>query len=230
MDGYLRIKDWAMEDRPREKLLAKGMQSLTDAELLAILIGSGTKNETAVELCKRILASVSNNLNELGKLDVKALMKFKGIGEARAISIVASMELGRRRKVSEIMERKTISSSRDAYELFVSIIGDLQHEEFWVLYLNRSNRIIDQFKLSQGGVSGTVCDVKIALKQAIEKLASGIILCHNHPSGNIKPSDSDLNITKNFKEASKFLEISLIDHLIVSNGKYFSFSDEGLLT
>jgi DNA repair protein RadC len=165
----------------------------------------------------------------LGKLDVKDLMKFKGIGEARAISIVAAMELGRRRKLSEIMEKKSISSSREAYELFVSIIGDLQHEEFWVLYLNRSNKIIDQIKLSQGGIAGTVFDIRIALKHGIEKLASGVILCHNHPSGNIKPSTSDVNITKSFSEASKFLDMSLIDHIIVSNGKYFSFADEGIL-
>jgi DNA repair protein RadC len=229
MDNYLRIKDWALEDRPREKLLAKGTSSLSDAELIAILIGSGSRNETAVELSKRILSSVSYNLNELGKMSIQDLMTFKGIGEAKAITIVAAMELGRRRKLSEIIEKRQINSSKDAYELFVSNLGDLQHEEFWVLYLNRSNRIIHQMKLSQGGISGTVIDVKIALKFAIEKLANGIILCHNHPSGNLTPSRSDIEITKKFHEASNFMEISLLDHLIVCDKGYYSFADEGML-
>jgi DNA repair protein RadC len=229
MDNYLRIKDWALEDRPREKLLSKGLQSLSDAELIAILVGSGSKNETAVELCKRILASVSNNLNTLGKMSIQDLMKFKGIGEAKAISIISAMELGRRRKISEIMEKKQINSSSEAYELFVSLLGDLQHEEFWVLYLNRSNRIIHQLKLSQGGIAGTVIDVRIALKHALEKLATGIILCHNHPSGNIQPSKSDINLTKTFRDAAKIMDIALHDHLIVSDGNYFSFADENMI-
>jgi DNA repair protein RadC len=229
MDNYLRIKDWALEDRPREKLLSKGLQSLTDAELIAILVGSGSKNETAVELCKRILASVSNNLNTLGKMSIQDLMKFKGIGEAKAISIISAMELGKRRKISEIMEKKQINSSSEAYELFVSLLGDLQHEEFWVLYLNRSNRIIHQLKLSQGGIAGTVIDVRIALKHALEKLATGIILCHNHPSGNIQPSQSDITLTKTFSDAAKIMDITLHDHLIVSDGKYFSFADEHMI-
>jgi DNA repair protein RadC len=229
MDNYLRIKDWALEDRPREKLLSKGIQSLSDAELIAILVGSGSKNETAVELCKRILASVSNDLNTLGKMSIQDLMKFKGIGEAKAISIISAMELGRRRKISEIMEKKQINSSSEAYELFVSLLGDLQHEEFWVLYLNRSNKIIHQLKLSQGGIAGTVIDVRIALKHAIEKLATGIILCHNHPSGNIQPSQSDIKLTKTFRDAAKIMDITLHDHLIVSDGNYFSFADEHMI-
>jgi DNA repair protein RadC len=229
MDNYLKIKDWALEDRPREKLLSKGIQSLSDAELLAILIGSGSKNETAVELCKRILASVSNNINALGKLSIKDLMNFKGIGEAKAISIVAALELGKRRKISDILEKKQISTSNDAYELFVSLLGDLSYEEFWILYLNRSNRIIHQLKLSQGGISGTVSDIRIALKHGIEKLATGIILCHNHPSGNIQPSEGDIKITKSFYDAAKLMEINLLDHLIVGDGKYFSFADENLI-
>ena len=229
MSNNLRIKDWAMEDRPREKLLSKGTGSLTDAELIAILIGSGSKNETAVELSKRILSSAENNLNQLGKLSVQDLMTFKGIGEAKAINIVAAMELGRRRKLSEVVDKKQITSSKDAYELFSSKLGDLQHEEFWVLYLNRSNKIIHQMKLSQGGIAGTVIDVKIALKHAIEKLATGIVLCHNHPSGNLQPSKSDIDITNKFTEAAKLFEITVHDHLIVSDKGYFSFSDEGLL-
>jgi DNA repair protein RadC len=229
MTEYLKIKDWALDDRPREKLLNKGIQSLSDAELIAILIGSGSRNETAVELSKRILAKISNNLNELGKLSIKDLMEFKGIGEAKAISIVAAMELGKRRKVSEIIEKKQITSSKDVYELFVSNLGDLHHEEFWILFLNRSNKIIHQMRISQGGVSGTVIDVRIVLKNAIERLASGIILCHNHPSGNTKPSQSDIDITKKLSTAAKFMEISVLDHLIVCDGKYFSFADEGLL-
>jgi len=229
MDSYLKIKDWALEDRPREKLLSKGIPSLSDAELIAVLIGSGSRNETAVELSKRLLGSVSNNLNELGKLSIKDLMKFKGIGEVKAISIVAALELGKRRKMSEIIEKKQINSSNDVYELFVSTLGDLPHEEFWILFLNRSNRIIHQMKLSQGGVSGTIIDIRIVLKHAIEKLASGIILCHNHPSGNIKPSQNDIEITKNLRDASRIFEMSVLDHLIVCDGKYFSFADEGML-
>jgi DNA repair protein RadC len=229
MENSLRITDWALEDRPREKLLLKGIPSLTDAELIAIIIGSGSPKETAVELSKRILASTGNNLNELGKLGVKELMKFKGIGQAKAISIVSALELGKRRKISEIIEKKQIGSSKDVYELFVSTLGDLHHEEFWILYLNRSNRIIHQAKISQGGVSGTVIDVRIILKHAIDKLASGIILCHNHPSGNIKPSQNDIEITKKLREAGSVMDISVLDHLIVCDGKYFSFADEGIL-
>jgi len=229
MDNYLRIKDWALEDRPREKLLAKGSGSLTDAELIAILIGSGSRNETAVELSKRILSSISNNLNELGKLTIKDLIEFKGIGEAKAITVVAAMELGRRRKLSEIIDKKKISSSLDAYELFISNMGDLQHEEFWIIYLNQSNKIIHQLKLSQGGVAGTVIDIKIALKHAIEKLATGLILCHNHPSRNLDPSKSDIEITKQFCEAAKLFDIKIHDHLIVCDKGYFSFNDEGIL-
>jgi DNA repair protein RadC len=229
MDNYLKIKDWALEDRPREKLLSKGIQSLSDAELLAILIGSGSKNETAVELCKRVLSSVSNNINALGKLSIKDLMNFKGIGEAKAISIIAALELGKRRKISDIIEKKQITTSKDAYQLFISMLGDLSYEEFWVLYLNRSNSIIHQLKLSQGGIAGTVLDIRIALKHGIEKLATGMILCHNHPSGNIQPSKSDITITKSFYDAAKLMEINLLDHLIVGDGKYFSFADENLI-
>ena len=229
MEKNLRITDWALEDRPREKLLAKGIQSLSDAELIAILIGSGSRNETAVELSKRILADVSNNLNELGKLSVNDLQQYKGIGEAKAISIVSAMELGKRRKISEILEKKQVSSSKDIFELFVSVIGDLPHEEFWIVFLNRSNKIIDKLKISQGGVSGTVIDNRIILKHAIDKLASGMIICHNHPSGNKQPSTNDIEITKKLSEAGKYMEINVLDHIIIANNTYFSFADDGLI-
>ena len=196
MREKLSIKDWAIEDRPREKLIAKGLQSLSDAELIAILIGSGNREETAVELSKRILKSAGNNLNTLGKLNLNDLQKFKGIGDAKAITIVAALELGRRRKLSEIVERKIIRSSKDIFEFFHPILADLPHEEFWVVFLNQSNKIIDKYRVSQGGIAGTVIDVRLIMKAAIEKLASGIILCHNHPSGNLKPSGSDIKITK----------------------------------
>jgi len=229
MENKLPIPNWAIEDRPREKLLAKGIQSLSDAELIAILIGSGSRNETAVELSKRILASVENNLNQLSKLSINDLQNFKGIGEAKAISIVAAMELGKRRKVSDILEKAKIDSSKDVFEIFASVLCDLPYEEFWVLFLNRANKIINKQKISQGGVSGTVIDIRLVLKQAIEKLASGIILCHNHPSGNIQPSKSDIDITKKLKDAAKLMDINVLDHIIVTDNEYFSFADKGLI-
>jgi len=229
MEEYsnLTIKDWAVEDRPREKLLKKGVQSLSDAEIIALLIGSGTRNESAVELSKKVLKSTNNNLNELGKVDIHELTKMKGIGEAKAIAILAALELGRRRKVSEIIEKKKITKSEDVYELFQPIIGDLPHEEFWILLLNRSNRIIEKIKISQGGVSGTVIDVKLILKQAIEKLASSIILCHNHPSGNRNPSKADDSITQKLKDGSNLLDIQVLDHIIIADIEFFSYADEG---
>lgn len=231
MEKYttLTIKDWAVEDRPREKLLKKGVQSLSDAEIIALLIGSGTKNETAVELSKKVLKSANNNLNELGKLNISDLIKLKGIGEAKAITILAALELGRRRKNSDIISKKKITQSRDIFELFQPIIGDIPHEEFWILLLNRSNRIIEKIKISQGGVSGTVIDVKIILKQAIEKLASSIILCHNHPSGNKIPSSADDSITGKLKSAAELLDIQVLDHIIIADVDYFSYADEGKL-
>ena len=223
----LSIKDWAVEDRPREKLVKKGVQSLSDAEIIAILIGSGSRNESAVELSKKVLKLANNNLNELGKLNIPDLTKMKGIGEAKAITILAALELGRRRKVSEIITKKKITQSKDIFELFQPILGDLPHEEFWILLLNRSNRIIEKSKISQGGVSGTVIDIKIILKQAIEKLASSIILCHNHPSGNRKPSNADDSITKKLKKGADLLDIQVLDHIIVADVEYFSYADEG---
>lgn len=223
------IKNWAEEDRPREKLLNKGIDTLSDAELIAILIGSGNRDESAVELSKRILTSFKNNLNELGKASVNNLKKFKGIGEAKAISIVASLELGKRRKIQEVLEKKQIKSSKDIFEIFANKLGDLPYEEFWLVLLNRANKIIDLSKISKGGVSGTIADLKIILKYAIEKTASGIIVCHNHPSGNISPSDSDISLTEKIKKACEIIDIPLLDHLIVTDSSYYSFSDEGFL-
>ncbi len=223
------IKSWAEEDRPREKLLDKGRHVLTEAELIAILIGSGSRDETAVELSKRILASTGNNLNELGKLTVSELCRFKGIGEAKAISIIAALELGRRRKETEIVKREKIVTSKDAFEIMKPFMADLPHEEFWLLMLNRANSFIKKELISRGGVSGTVVDTKIIFKAACENYASSIIICHNHPSGNLKPSDADLKITKNIKEAGRIMEIQLLDHLIISENSFYSFADEGVI-
>jgi DNA repair protein RadC len=225
----LNIKSWAEEDRPREKLMGKGRQILSEAELIAILIGSGSRNETAVELSKRILSTVENNLNELGKLGVKELTKFKGIGEAKAISIVAALELGRRRKGTEVVKREKITTSKDAYDALKGNMSDLPYEEFWLIILNRANAIVKKELISRGGVAGTVVDTKIIFKAAVEYYASSIIICHNHPSGNLKPSEADIRITKNIKEAGKIMEIPLIDHLILSENGYYSFADEGML-
>ncbi len=223
------IKNWAADDRPREKLLAKGIESLSDAELIAILIGSGNREESAVELSKRILSDNKNNLNETAKLSISDLQKYKGIGEAKAISIVAALELGKRRNISEVIERKQIKSSKDVFQIFGQKLGDLPYEEFWMLMLNRANKIIDMKRISAGGVAGTVTDIKIILKTAIEKTASAIIVCHNHPSGNIKPSDADINLTKKIKAACKLVDISFPDHVIVSYSGYYSFADEGVI-
>lgn len=229
MEKTLTIKSWAEEDRPREKLLSKGRHVLTDAELIAILIGSGTRKETAVELSKRILAQFENNLNVIAKLSVQDLMKFNGIGEAKAISIVAALELGRRRKDAELVKREKITSSKDIFDIFRPQFLDLPHEEFHVLLLNRSNSLIRKEFVSRGGVSGTVVDSKIIFKIAVEHLASSIILCHNHPSGNLKPSNEDISLTKKIKEAGALLEIPILDHLIITDTGYFSFADEGMM-
>lgn len=223
------IKQWAEDDRPREKLVAKGPTALTDAELLAILIASGSRNESAVDLCKRILSSVGNNLSELSKLSITDLMKFKGIGDAKAITIVAALELGKRRRLAEATQRDMVTSSREAYELLLPLFEDLKYEEFWVVLLNRANRIIRKEKISAGGVAGTVVDSKILFKLAVESLASSIILAHNHPSGNVKPSQEDINLTRRLKQAAALLEINLFDHLIVTEHGYYSFADEGML-
>ena len=223
------IKQWAEDDRPREKLIAKGPTALTDAELIAILIGSGSRNESAVDLCKRILASTNNNLGELAKLSVNDLMKFKGIGDAKAITIVAALEIGKRRRLAEATIRETVTSSNDAYNMLLPLFEDLAHEEFWVIYLNRAGKVIKKEKVSTGGVAGTVVDTKIIFKIAAEVLASSIILAHNHPSGNLKPSHQDVTLTKNIKQAALLFDMNLFDHLIVTEHGYYSFADEGVL-
>jgi DNA repair protein RadC len=226
---HLSIREWSPDDRPREKLLAKGVGNLSDAELLAILIGSGTRHETAVDLAKRILTNAGNNLNELGKKSVTDLQKEKGIGQARAITIIAAMELGKRRKGAEAAPRSQIKSSREVYDIMHPLLADLPHEEFWVLLLNRANRVVDKIRTSQGGWTGTVTDTRMILKLALEKGATGIILCHNHPSGNSQPSEQDNAITRKIREAASLMEIALLDHLVISDGSYYSFADEGKL-
>jgi DNA repair protein RadC len=225
----LKITDWAVEDRPREKLIAKGMSSLSDTELLAILISSGTRNKSAVDLGRELLGLAGNNLNSLGKLSVAELRKIRGIGPARAVIISAALELGRRRKLAELPEVSQIKCSKDVADIFQPVLSDLVHEEFWVLFLNRSNRVTGKMKISQGGVSGTVTDVRIIMKQAVEYLASGIIVCHNHPSGNLNPSESDSKITNKIREAGILLDIQLLDHIIISGMDYFSFADNGMI-
>ncbi len=226
---YFSIKYWAEDDKPREKLALKGRTALSDAELLAILIGSGSRNESAVELSKRILLSVQNNLNALGKMSIKQLMTFKGIGEAKAISIIAATELARRRKSEEVIELSKITSSKVVFDIMQPIIGELPHEEFWVLFLNNSNKVIRKEQLSKGGITGTVVDIRLILKLALEHSALSIILSHNHPSGKLLPSESDIEITQRLKLAARQLEMSVIDHIIVTENGYYSFADEGVL-
>ncbi len=226
---YRSITDWAEEDRPREKMLLKGRQSLSDAELLAILLGSGTVGESAVSLAQRVLASVENNLHELGKRSILELQRFKGVGEAKAISIAAALELGRRRQMSDLRERPRVATSRDAFNVIAPLLTDLHHEEFWLLLLNKACEVFAREKLSTGGSAGTVADVKLAFKIALDARASAIIAVHNHPSGNLKPSDADIDLTKKLKEAGKILDLTLLDHLIVSERGYYSFADEGVI-
>lgn len=225
----LGILSWAEEDRPREKLLLKGRTTLTDAELLGILIGSGTRALSAVDVCRLILQGSENDLNQLAKLSVKDLQQFKGIGEAKAITIVAALELGRRRKETPVVKRPKITSSQDAYDAIKPELWDLPHEEFWLLLLNRANQVVRKERCSTGGVAGTVTDPKIIFKAALQHLASSIILVHNHPSGNLKPSEADLRLTKKLKEAGALLDIPVLDHLIFADGGYYSFADEGIL-
>lgn len=226
--GTFSIKYWAEDDQPREKLMLKGKAALSDAELIAILIGSGSRNESAVQLSKRILASVDNSLNTLGKQSLQQLMTFKGIGEAKAISIAAAMELGRRRREEDVVDLKKITSSRAVFEIMQPIIGELPHEEFWILYLNNSNKVIYKSQLSKGGITGTVVDVRIVFKMALEHNAVGIILCHNHPSGVLQASEPDKQITRELKAAGRTLSINVLDHVIVTENGYLSFVDTGI--
>ncbi|OWP84369.1 hypothetical protein BWK59_05730 [Flavobacterium davisii] len=223
------IKKWAKDDRPREKFLTKGKMTLSDSELLAILIGSGSRNESAVQLCRRILASTNNNLHQLGKLSIQQLREFKGVGEAKALSIAAALELGRRRKEEEVREFFKITTSSQVYFLMHPLIGELPHEEFWVLFLNNSNKLIYKTQISKGGITGTIVDTRLVYKLAFDYFATGIILIHNHPSGKLKPSDADIQLTKKLIEAGKHLDILVLDHLIITEKAYFSFADENLL-
>lgn len=223
------IKNWSQDDQPREKLRDKGKLTLSDAELVAILIGSGNRNESAVDLCKRILASVDNNLNVLGKVSLKHLMEFNGIGEAKAITITAALELGRRRKFEDEVKQEKITSSRDVYDIMQPVLGELSHEEFWVIYLNNSNKVLQKQQLSKGGITGTLVDVRLVLKQALEVGATALILCHNHPSGTLKASEADKKITQKLKTAGLTLDIKVLDHIIITEKAYFSFADETIL-
>lgn len=225
----LTIREWAEDDRPREKLLNKGASALSDAELLAILVSSGNKEESAVELCKRILSDNHNNLNELARLSISDLEKYKGIGEAKAISIVAALEIGKRRKTSDALDRKKITQSSDLFELFEPILLDLNHEEFWVAFMNGANKVLDAKRLTQGGMRQTVVDVPMLLRIGLERSSHAIAVAHNHPSGENYPSKEDLSITQKIKTGCEAVGIRLLDHIIIAGGKYYSFADEGKL-
>jgi len=221
----LTIKSWAIEDRPREKLILQGKGVLTDAELIAILIGSGTKKESAVELSKRILNSVHNNINELAALTFEQLKEFNGIGEARAVSIITASELGKRRHFEIVEQKPIIRGSKEVFQIMLPIIGELQHEEFWVLYLNNSNKVIAKEQLSKGGITATMVDFRLLFKKAVSLDTVGVIVCHNHLSGKLTPSKSDEVLTQKIKEAGQTLDIKLLDHLIITQKDYFSFAD-----
>ncbi len=223
------IKSWSEADRPREKLLIRGRESLTDAELIAILIGSGNKELTAVGLSQQILKSASNNLHELGRKELSELMFFKGIGEAKAVTIAAALEIGRRRQIMDPITKRTIDSSRDAYDLIAPLLKDINHEEFWILLINHGGRLIKRLKISFGGVSQTLVDPKLIFKKALDCLASKIILVHNHPSGVLNPSYQDIGITRKLQQGGKLLDILIDDHIIITENGYFSFSDEGMM-
>ncbi|MBP6826108.1 MAG: DNA repair protein RadC [Saprospiraceae bacterium] len=226
---YRAITAWAEEDRPREKLLLKGKSALSDAELLAILLGSGTVGVSAVSLAQEILSSVDNNLHELGKRSVSELKRFKGMGEAKAITITAALEIGRRRQISDLRERPRVTGSRDAFNAIAPLLTDLHHEEFWVLLLNKANEVFSRERLSTGGMSGTVVDVKMLFKVALDARAAAVIAIHNHPSGSLQPSQADIDLTSRLRKAGELLDLALLDHLIVSERGYYSFADEGML-
>jgi len=225
----LNIKSWAEEDRPREKLLLKGKHNLSDAELLAILIGSGNSEQSAVGLMQQVLKNYDHNLVSLSKASVNELQQFKGIGEAKAISILAALEIGNRKIQSQVKDKIQISNSRDAYQFLAQYMAELVHEEFWVLYLNRANKVLSKEVLSSGGISGTIVDIRILLKRCVELLCSSVVLLHNHPSGNLYPSEEDKKLTKKIREACMHLDIQVIDHIIITHKGYYSFADEGLI-
>ncbi len=228
-ENHLPIKNWAEDDRPREKLQLKGKNSLSDAELIAILLGSGNRSESAVDLAKRILLTAGENLIEISKMGINDLMGFNGIGEAKAVTLIAALELGKRRNESEVLAKEKIASSRDAFEIFRSVMGDQPYESFWIILLNKANKVIRKCSISEGGVSGTVVDPKKIYKIALDHHASSIILGHNHPSGNIQPSEADQKITKKIRDAGFMLDVAVLDHLIIGDDRYYSFADEGTL-
>ncbi len=225
----LSIKEWAVEDRPREKLLHNGVKNLSSAELLAVIIGSGNKKQSAVELAQSILAGCNNDLNQLAKKTVRELMQLKGIGEAKAVSIVAALELGRRQKAFTSRQKSRITCSRDAFEYLLPFVEELGHEEFWVIFMNRANKILEAKNVSSGGITGTVFDIRLVLKEALQIEAVGLILCHNHPSGNTHPSQSDKDLTAKARKAAQLMNINVLDHLIIAGSSYFSFADEGII-
>lgn len=231
MDQYskLSIKDWALEDRPREKLMYKGVKSLSSAELLAIIIGSGNRKQSAVELSKTLLSFCNNDLNQLAKKSIQDLVKIPGIGEAKAIGIISALELGRRQKAFLSKQKQKITCSQDAFEIMEPYVDNIGHEEFWVLYLNQANKIVDIKNVSSGGITGTIFDVRMVFKDAFNLEATNLILCHNHPSGNLQPSKADKDVTSRAIEAGKLMNISVLDHLILADNQYFSFADEGLI-
>lgn len=229
MKERLSINQWAEEDRPREKMLLHGVAALSNAELLAILIGSGNAEESAVELMRKVLKDFHDNLNELGKCGVDELCRYKGIGQAKAISILAASELGKRRKEEEARERESIRYSRDIYQYFYPLMCDLPVEEFWLLLLNRSMKVIERMKISSGGLTETSVDVRCILREALLKRATAMVLCHNHPSGNVTPSNVDIQLTDRLKKSADVMNIALIDHVVLTDGNYYSFADEGRL-
>jgi DNA repair protein RadC len=225
----LNINQWAEEDRPREKMMSRGAEVLSDAELLAILIGSGNTEESAVELMRRVLASCDNNLNELGKWTLHDYSRFKGLGPAKAATVMSALELGKRRKAQDIKERSVITCSTDIYHIFHPLMCDLPQEEFWIVLLNQANKVIIKIRISSGSIDATCADVRIILREALLHRATGIILCHNHPSGNKYPSSTDMKLTENIRQGAQTMSIKVFDHLIVCDGSYYSFSDEGKL-
>jgi DNA repair protein RadC len=227
--NHVPIKSWAEDDRPREKLKLKGKNALSDAELLAILLGTGNRNESAVELAKWVLKDLNESLAELSRLSITDLMKYNGIGEAKAITILAALEFGKRRNEAVVMAKDKIGNSRDAFEIFKSKMGDRPYEEFWIILLNKANKVIRSCTISEGGVSGTVVDPKKIFKIALDHHSSSIILGHNHPSGNIQPSEADRKITKKLKDAGNMLDVSVLDHIIIGDDRYYSFADEGMM-
>ena len=232
MENYknrISIKQWAEDDRPREKLLLKGKNALSNAELIAILLGSGNRENSAVDLAKQILEQVSNNLFELSRLSVSDLRKFKGIGTVKALTIITALELGQRKRSEEVIEKQKITSSRDIFELMQGALADATYEEFWIVLLNRSNKLLGKINISEGGLSGTVADPKKIFKMALERHASSIILCHNHPSGNQHPSEADIQLTRKMKDAGALLDLPVLDHVIIGHDKYYSFADEGMM-